>query len=311
MKNRGYIGTYDENGSEGIYRFDFDKGNLTNVKLFSRIKNAKYLQYYQDMIVTIGDIDQRAGIYLLDLSGDVIDSLAYEAVTSCYVTCLDNKIYTTNYHQGTVTEIAIIERRLYHLETVLVENGAGCHQIIFSDGLIYVPCLLIDEIRIFDEELNVENTIYFPKGFGPRHGVFSMDKKWLYVLGELSNEIAVINAKENKIVKTITILTKQDHPAPKSAAIRLSHNGLFLYVSTRDENIISVFKVIEDDLELIQTISCKGDHPRDILIVDQYLLVANRRSNEVLSFKLIDGLVDIETFSRIVVNEGVVIAMED
>ena len=65
---------------------------------------------------------------------------------------------------------------------------------------------------------------------------------------------------------------------PASAAIRLSPDQRFLYVSTRFAELITVFKISHGRLEQIQQTGCGGIHPRDMVLTPdgRYLLVANR-----------------------------------
>ncbi len=89
------------------------------------------------------------------------------------------------------------------------------------------------------------------------------------------------------------------------------HN--YLYVSIRQCNLIKVIDV--NKFAVIQSISCQGDHPRDIALTpdNNYLFVANRYTNQLHSFpidkctgllgELVDSLeiidgVSIEFFSK-------------
>ena len=75
---------------------------------------------------------------------------------------------------------------------------------------------------------------------------------------------------------------------PASAAIRLSPDQRFLYVSTRFAEVITVFKISHGRLEQIQQTGCGGIHPRDMVLTPdgRYLLVANRTQGGLVSFQL-------------------------
>lgn len=311
MKKIGYVGTYDENHSAGIYRFSLENGILSDGSLFAAIKNAKYLKYYQDKLIAIGDFEDGAGLALLDQDGQLLDQLVYEQKTSCFVDAHDHHIYTANYHEGSVSEIMIHENKLRFVQKVIIEEGAGCHQILFYEDLILVPCLLLDEIRIFDQDLNLEGIIRFPPGFGCRHGVLSHDGKWLYVVGELSDQVAVVDLTQWKTVRFYSLLNSTERPYRQSAAIRLSSDGTLLFVSTRGRNTVTILRADGCDLRIIQTLAVQGDHPRDIYLTDDLLLVANRKSNELVTFKLQDGRVAEEPVSRLKLIEGVAIALKE
>ena len=76
----------------------------------------------------------------------------------------------------------------------LIREKAGCHQVLLWQDLILVPCLLLDRIMIYGQDLEKKGEIVFERGTGPRHGVFTEDGRWLYLASELSNEFFVIEA---------------------------------------------------------------------------------------------------------------------
>ncbi|MFI3213189.1 MAG: beta-propeller fold lactonase family protein [Eubacteriales bacterium] len=221
-------------------------------------------------------------------------------------------IYTANYHLGTVTKLKF-DGKLMVESSYLIKEKAGCHQIIKHHGKLYVPCLYLDKIYVFDQQLTKMDEITFPKGSGCRHGVVSVDEKYLYVIGELSNKVYAINLNTYEIENEITVLPHGDEYKEGSGAIRLSKDGTKLYISTRECNIITVIKVKGKELEVVSIFSAEGDHPRDILNVvqDKYLLVANRYSNELCAFdiknnnKLINKITIPEVVSIVVESNGV------
>lgn len=311
MKKIGYVGTYDENQSEGIYRFVLDNGILSDGSLFASIKNAKYLKYYQNKLIALGSFSNGSGLALLDRDGNILDHIVYEQKTSCYVDCQDDYIYTANYHEGSVSKIELRDNKLIFVQKLIIEEGAGCHQVLFYNNLLLVPCLLLNEVRVFDQDLNMEGMIWFPKGFGCRHGVFSLDGHWLYMVGELSDQVAVIDLVQMKVVKLFSLLIDNEVPYRQSAAIRISRDGKTLFVSTRGRNTVTIIEADGSNLQIKQTLSVQGDHPRDIFINDDYLLVVNRVSNELISFKINDGYVEEKFVSKIKLIAGVSIAMEE
>ncbi len=300
MKKRFvYAGTYTDAKSEGIYRFSFAEGMLSEAELFCRIASSKYLCSYEDKIVALCDLEKGSGVALIGQDGTIIDSIVYEEPTSCYVTCRDDQIFTANFHAGTISRLRIADDRIEFMDTVEIKKKAGCHQVLFSRDRIMVPCLFLDKVIIFDRELNPLSKIDFPAGSGPRHGVFSDDGRYLYLVSELSNELFVIDTDTDSIVDSAALL--ETIHVKGTAAVRKRNN--MLYVSTRGENVISVVDL--DGLQLRQVKECGGDHPRDILIVDDYLLCANRFSDSITSYRINeDGSIG-DMVSEIVVPEVV------
>ena len=284
MKQTIYAGTYAENGSEGLYAFDFDAGELSPARLFSTVQNSKYLTVTGDGIVTVCDFAEGSGAALVDFQGNVVSQAAFEGCTSCYVTAAGGVVYTANYHEGTVSRLSLRGHALQYQDTVSIRNKAGCHQVLHWGNNILVPCLFLDEVRLFDRDMNPAGAIPFPAGTGPRHGVFSNDGTRLYLVSELSNELFVISTGDWAILSSISILPGGLTHQKDTAAIRMSSDGRFLYVSTRTMDLLSVVELDGDTPRLVQTIPCGGQHPRDFILVGDWFLVANRFTNSVVSF---------------------------
>jgi 6-phosphogluconolactonase (cycloisomerase 2 family) len=80
-----------------------------------------------------------------------------------------------------------------------------------------------------------------------------------------------------------------------AAAIRLSPDGHFLYVSQRGEDCVSVFSLTDNgaSAEWINNIPCYGKGPRDIFITPdgKFLLCANEKSGDVTVITIKDGYI--------------------
>ena len=277
-------GTYTAGKSEGIYEFFLEDGKLKDPSLFCKIESSKYICKYEDTILSICDFENGSGLSLIDKKGVILDSLCFEKPSSCYVGVHGGKIYMANYHAGTVSLLKVEDGKLKLVKTVLIKDKAGCHMVLFHEDKVLVPCLFLDKIVVFDEGLNKVNEICFPKGSGPRHGVFTRDHSRLYLVSELSNELFVIDMKDLTIIKQIGLLENGETNTTGTAAVRLSDDEKYLYVSTRGKNVLSVIDL--EEIALLQNINCGGDHPRDFILCGEYLLCANRFSDEVVCFKI-------------------------
>lgn len=300
-----YAGTYTAKTSKGIYSFHFCDGVLSDVKLFARIDNPKYLAYHNGMITSVADLVNGSGVALFSQEGEIVDQIAYEERTSCHISSEGEDIYTANYHTGTVTQLKEVNGKLKRVHNVQIQDGAGCHQVIVWKDRILVPCLFLDRVVIMDRNLNRVGSIRFNAGTGPRHGVISKDGEYLYLVSELSNELFVIHTGDWNIETSIPVLPNDEMHVRDTAAIRLSEDEHYIYVSTRTKNVISVIELKDHKPELIQCVSTLGKHPRDFMIVDKWILVANRNSNEVVSFEIDEDGTLGKPVSRIEIPEAV------
>lgn len=288
MKTMLYAGTYTAKSSQGIYSFSFEDGRLSSSQLFCEIKNPKYLTKKDNCLITVADFDYESGVALINAEGDIKNKIAFKKRTSCFITSEDDDIYTANYHTGVVTHLKLVQDELKFINSIQIQDGAGCHQILVFHDRILVPCLFLDRVFIFDRSLKKIGSIHFNANTGPRHGVFSKDGKYLYLVSELSNELFVIETDEWNIIHQIPVLMSKEIHVRDTAAIRLSDDEKFIYVSTRTKDVISVIELEDHKPTVIQTVSCGGKHPRDFLLLGQYLLCANKNTNEVVSFKIND-----------------------
>lgn len=284
-----YIGTYDSEESKGVYRFLFDPdtGKMWEPELFYEARNAKWVSIDGCRMAFPVEGQNGAGTCFLEIGEDgghrAVEILE-EKQTPCYILQDGDYVYTANYHEGTVM--------VYHWKDKIpslvrrIENGtgAGCHQILLHGRFILVPCLAQDRIRMFDTQdgFAPAGELVFPEGSGPRHGVFNREHTKLYVVSELSNELYVfqVEGREFKLVQSLSVLpvTEAANVAPASAAIRLTADERFLYISVRGMNLLAVVDVGHEMASVIQHRSSGGDHPRDFVLSgdERFLLVANR-----------------------------------
>ena len=206
MSYTGYVGTYTSEKSEGIYAFTYENQTITDVHLFTKVRNPKYLAWMNDYIVAVCDFEEGSGVAVFDLNGNEIDHIVFEAFTSCYVGVKDNLIFTAHFHSGDVTLLRFENNHLELVQRTHIKEKAGCHQVIPYKDQYLVPCLFMDQIKILNQDFNVVDEISFEEGSGPRHAVFSDDEKYLYVVGELSNLLYVVDMHTKKIVNTVELL---------------------------------------------------------------------------------------------------------
>ena len=297
---------------------------MSQPELFYEAPNAKWISLQRDSMAFPIEKQGKAGTCFLTLKEkeiDHVEEILEEKQTPCYILQDGSIVYTANYHEGNVM--------VYHLENGVpslikrIENGdrAGCHQIILHEPYILVPCLEQNIIRLFDKENGYipAGEILFPKGSGPRHGVFNRAHTKLYVVSELSNELFIFNVNKNqfKLEQTLSVLPEASHLAsadgvskkeresvkkaePAAAAIRLTSDEKFLYISIRGLDILAVINVQGEKAAVIQHSSCGGVHPRDFILSpdENFLLAANRFAGGIVSIGrdrtsgLLKGLLD-------------------
>lgn len=295
-----YIGTYDSENSKGVYRFYFDRetGRMTEAELFCQAKNAKWVSPGEVGLAFPVERDGKAGLGLLELKeGEVGErhELLMEKETPCYILQDKKCIYTANYHEGTVMIYCLEEDKLILVKRIECGKGAGSHQILLHGDYLMVPCLTQHKIRIYDKTagFNPAGELCFPEGSGPRHGVFNRAHTMFYVVSEWSNELFVfhVRGQEFTLKTSLSVLPPAmgavTEKNPAAAAIRLTKEEDFLYISVRELDILAVIDLRGDSPSVIQHVPCGGKHPRDFISSsdEQFLLIANRFSGGIVSMK--------------------------
>lgn len=316
MDEQFLIGTYTNSTSKGIYQvtLDHDQQRLVNNHLVVPMKKPQYLRVGSDhTIYTIerGDSDL-GGVAVYQLTSDgvrTLDKVMWHGPTPAYLG-LDEKrhfLFAANYHGSCIDVFKIHDHgKLEQTDHVVHRGQTGprpeqeiphVHYADLTPDDRLITCDLGEDLlTVYDvsETGKLTEVSHFQShpGFGTRHLVFHPNGHYVYVVGELSSEIEVfeydsakgqLDYMENR--KTIPATWDTHNGA---AAIRISRDGRFLYVTNRGENTVAVFKVLSDyTLEKVQSISTAGEFPRDINFSrdQQYLIAANQNTNNLTLFQ--------------------------
>ncbi|MGH2624224.1 MAG: lactonase family protein, partial [Sphingobacterium sp.] len=221
----------------------------------------------------------------------------------------DRYAVVSNYVGGALNLYALAEdgeilskddTKMYHGSSVDSNRQKESHihsAFMGPDELIYVSDLGADQIYCLQVESKdgkfqfvTKDSIQTPAGGGPRHLAFHPKKDILYSLMEMTGDVVVFQKEANKWVnKQVINMNADDFQGENGAAdIKVSADGKFVYATNRvDANSITCFQVKEDGgLAKIQVTSVLGKGPRSFNFTpdEQYILVANQLSDEVVIF---------------------------
>jgi len=158
----------------------------------------------------------------------------------------------------------------------------------------FVPDLGIDKVKAYTLDTDfgpLENRdITIPKGLGPRHLVFNSKGNIGYLINELTAAISILK-KDNtgfKFYKNVKSLPDSFTETPSASAIRIHPNQNYLYAANRTLEAISIFKIIEDDLQLIAYQFTKGKTLREFNISPngQWLIACLQDSDETIVYAI-------------------------
>lgn len=315
------IGCYTDSPSKskGIYQvlLDLNTGVLSELELTVACRNPSFVLSTHLGLYAISEVDQQSSPKLLHVprarSSIKVSSTAISGDHPCHIAISSDRKYiiTSQYSSGSFDIFSLkingsIDKNLLTLSS----NGKGphperqtsshAHQCAFleSESQFVTVDLGSDQISFycFDEEQDEFlkqpiQTIDAPAGSGPRHLIFNKTETTCYVACELSETILVLSKKHGRWepiqeVDSLPRATKGE----AVAAIKISPDGRFLYVSNRHQSEISCFKISTQSqkLDFIGSYPTEGEFPRDFLITQDgnWLVAANQYSNNLASFKI-------------------------
>ena len=292
-----YVGTYASSEASGTYRVPFDPelGALGAAECIYAQKNTKYTAWHDGYLATLTEQNGKAGVALFDTTVQppmLLDVRLDEQATACWLGWLDGLLYCANYHDGHLLIYEVENRRLRLRRQIFVQTEAGCHQAILQNGRILLPCLCLDQVRIFyaAQETVPAQVLCLPKGSGPRHGVFRPDGAWFYLLSETSNQLFSYQVRGTQLClrQVDGLCVDSEADGPQSAEVRISPDGLHLYLSIRRTSSLAVFRLEAHLPVMQQQIPSEGRDPWDILLTPngRYLLVSCCSANRLFCHPL-------------------------
>lgn len=321
-----FVGSYatsEESGVE-LFKFNQDNGQLSKLTEYKGLSNPTFLNVddSRKLVYVCSEMKNEDGsksgeVAVLKYDHDFQFSLAQQLKstekTTCHIQRDQNSEYltVTSYHGGAVGLLKLTETGLVDsLVDVAVhegkkdkpepENQPRAHSSFYSNDGQY---LLVQDLG-FNQIVTykIDNTAHklvkvqvkqLPDGTGPRHLTFHPTKSLAYVINELNSTVIVFafNSEDGTLseLQTISTLPEQFTGSSATAEITISQDGRFVYGSNRGHDSIVVFAVQDDGtLKTVQHISTKGGHPRHFTLMPggNYLLVANRDGNNIVSFKV-------------------------
>ncbi len=235
----------------------------------------------------------------------------------CYIAVdkAQKTAFVANYSSGQVTVLPINKDGSLGNGTETIRNADGlgpnkerqegphAHMSILSpdEKFLFYNDLGTDRVNIYRFKSGKESPlspatpsfISVKPGEGPRHLEYSLDKKHVFLATEMGSNVFVFDYDGGKFKQKQVISLLPDGFTGKTAAaaIHLSPDGKFLYVSNRLEtNEIICFSVNQEtgELAFVSRQSTFGKNPRDFAIdpTGKFLVVANQGSDNMFVFKI-------------------------
>jgi len=313
-----YIGTYTESGSQGIYKGVLDNEGRIELKgLAAETENPSFLALDTrgEFLLAVNENSPEGTVESYRVKGDslvMVDRSSSGGAHPCFVTVNEEGwILTANYSSGTVGLINMDSTgELGELLDVQQHTGRGtterqrgphAHSAWFVPASKMVISVDLGTNELWFSELDTihmnlasveQPRLSMDPGAGPRHLAFHPELNWLYVINELNSTVTLVKKNKDGLYEkgqSFTTLPDDYDRDNYCADIHISSDGNFIYASNRGHNSIVIFKAGQenDTLKFIGYRNTCGDWPRNFAFSpgENYLLVANQYSDNIISFK--------------------------
>jgi 6-phosphogluconolactonase len=324
-----YFGTYT-GSSKGIYvsRFDTASGELSAPTLAAKSANPSFLATTPDnrFLFAVNETGHFAGqpggavsAFKLDAHTgelELLNQQPSEGTSPCHIITdrTGKYVFVANYSSGSVAVFPVQTNGSIGAPTTVIQHHgssvntnqqagphAHCVTMDAENRLVFVCDLGLDKVMIYqfnetdgtlvaDKNTSVE----LKPGSGPRHMVFSPDKRRAYVINELSSTLTTFAYDPEhgtlKEIQTVSTLPEDFHGKNACAEVAVHPSGKFVYGSNRGHDSIAVFAVDEQSgrLNFVERQSTRGKIPRNFAIdpTGQYLITANQDSGNIVVFRI-------------------------
>lgn len=285
-----FAGTFDGDGSEGLYVFEFDRKNVRLQliqTIFDRL-SPTFQAVHPDLPVlysasrhqVTGDSDHHTiGAYRIDQTTGMLSLINEQSVLGLgpahvSVDPLGSFVFVSNYTTGNVAMLPVRDDGSLDEASDLVQHdGSSVHPTRQQrahahaadpspDGrFLYVSDLGMDRIMIY--EIDRQQRALVPAsqpwfsstpGAGPRHLTFRPDGAFAYLAEELTSTVAVLRVDGEtgalEQIQGISMLPEDFGGSNTAADIHVSPDGRYLYASNRGHDSIVQYSIDESTGEL-------------------------------------------------------------
>jgi 6-phosphogluconolactonase len=318
------IGTYTKGTSKGIYvyRFYAETGRMAYLSQIDDVSNPSYLCVAANnkFVYAVNEDGKNGGVSSFTFDPKqgkltFINRQSSAGADPCYISVdkAQKNVFVANYSSGSLAVLPVNkDGSLGAVSQVVKDEG---HSVIKENQEaphVHIAMLSPDEKYVLYTDLGTDKLnvmryhashpqplspasppfVNIKDGEGPRHVVFSDDKKHVYLLTEMGSAVHVFDYDNGKLKEkqSVTLLNDRFKGQTAGAAIHISPDGKFLYASNRLEtNEISVYSIEPETgaLTFVQRVSTFGKNPRDFAIdpTGRYLVVANQDSDTIYIYR--------------------------
>ncbi len=228
-------------------------------------------------------------------------TLSTKGTDPCHVSVSENDrwVYVSDYAGGSLSVFPLNEEGIPEDRPQIIQDegpGQGSDRqdgphmcsAYEKEGLVYLVDLGLDTVDVYepsedDPELLEDSGLEYKlqKGSGPAKLVFLDDYlPELYILCELSSQIQIWVMEHGTWRLADKWPTKPESFFRENTPTSIKRDRNMLFVTNKGDDSIAVYRIINYGfLERTQIIKSGGESPQDMIIVGDYLVVANADSD--------------------------------
>jgi 6-phosphogluconolactonase len=319
------IGTYTKGKSKGIYvyRFYAETGQLAYLNEIDGVENPSYLCVSNNnkFVYAVNETGKNGEVSSFSFEPKqgkltFINKEPSSGADPCYISVdkAQKNVFVANYSSGSLAVLPVNkDGSLGKVSQLVKDEGHGVNKERQEGPHDHIAMLSPDEKYLLFSDLGTDKLnimryhasstpplsptstpfVSVKEGEGPRHIVFSNDKKHVYLVTEMGSDVIVFDYNNGKLKEkqSVTLLRDEFKGQTAGAAIKISPDGKFLYASNRLEtNEISVYAINSEtgELTFVQRAATYGKNPRDFAIDPNgnFLVVANQDSDSILVYRI-------------------------
>ncbi len=316
-----YVSSYTKRTKNGItiYDVDMEKGNFI-YRDSLEISNSSYLtcSHNDQFLYSITDMGVKS--YEIGENGDLdeINFAPINGMRGCYLSTdyTDRFLFVAGYHDGKITVLRVGEDgAVGEITDEIYVQGMGevsdrsyvphvsCVKMSRDNKFLLASDTGMDHVNVY--ALNYETGKLKPVDIirsdvnsGPRHMIFSVDNKYVYVLNEMQNSIDVFDYKaldsgypEFEKIQSIQTVDNYHATTSVSRALKFSEDRNYIITSSAGDNSVEIFKRDNETgmLTKVLGLPISGTYPKDAaLFPDLKHLVSLNHESSTLTFFNVD-----------------------
>lgn len=315
-KYRAYVGSYTRGQSKGIYMYDFsgDEPVLTEQGIVE-ITNPSFLRLSADGEYLYSNCDEGVAAFkvLPDGNLEYLNRHSVQGLRPCYlqVDSANEYLVSSGYYDGklTISRInpdgtvgEVTDEVFMKSPGSVISRNNRCHVncALFTpdEKYILVVDLGMDQIKVYEFDrthgkIALKDIIRCEIDSGPKHIVFSNDKKYIYLTHENANMVTEYAYSMGKKGPVFEKLDQQSTLPPKftedncAVTLKITDDDQYLFVTNSGDNSVAIYKIdAEKKMNKLCVLPVSGIYPRDIYLFpdNKYFASVNQESDSITIF---------------------------